>query len=121
MNIIIAGNRDFNDYETLKKSCDKVIKNLNTQESITIISGGSTGADRLGERYAQEKGYDIKIFYADWDKYGKPAGPIRNQSMIDIADILIAFWDKKSKGTRDILDKAFSKRINTYVTIHGSE
>lgn len=115
MNIIIAGCRDFNDYELLKKRCDKIIEDINTEDPITIISGGALGADRLGERYAQERGYNIKVFSADWDKHGKSAGPIRNQSMVDIGDRLIAFWDKKSKGTEDIITKAFIKSLKTYV------
>ena len=93
MNIIIAGSRNFNDYNLLKSSCD----NLLTQfTNIEIVSGTARGADKLGERYAREKGYDIKQFPANWDKFGKSAGYIRNDEMAQYADMLIAFWDGAS-------------------------
>lgn len=102
MKIIIAGSRDFNDYETLKKVCDFM---LSRQDEVEIVSGTARGADLLGERYAKEKGYPIKQFPADWSK-GKGAGYIRNEDMAKYSDALIAFWDGKSKGTEHMINLA---------------
>lgn len=101
MNVIIAGGRDFNDYELLKRKCDAILKNVD--EPITIVSGGARGADRLGQRYATENGYHLAVMNADWDKHGKRAGYIRNANMLEYADCLIAFHDGKSRGTAHMI------------------
>lgn len=108
MNVIIAGSRDFNNYELLKKECDTY---LSTYKNVVIISGGARGADSLGERYAKERGYEIDRYPANWDEFGKSAGYIRNTEMADNADILIAFWDYKSKGTKHMIDIAKKKGL----------
>lgn len=86
-----------------------------TGEEIVIISGHASGADTLGERYAQEKGFKIETYPADWDKYGKAAGPKRNEQMANIANALIAFWDRKSKGTKSMINLAKKKGLQVFV------
>jgi len=103
MRVIIAGGRDFGDYELLKTKCDIILQN---QSEVIIVSGGAKGADALGERYAKEKGYQLESFPAKWGEYGKRAGMIRNVEMSETSDSLIAFWDGKSKGTRHMIDTA---------------
>src|SRR5690242_7305650 len=98
MKVIIAGTRHFTDYKLLKEYCDVILSN---QSDIEIVSGGARGADALGEQYAKENGYPIKQFLPDWDKYGRLAGPLRNEEMARYADALIAFWDNKSTGTKN--------------------
>lgn len=88
MRVIIAGSRNFNEYERLKSSCDKILSN---QNDIQIVSGNAKGADELGERYANEKGYGLNVYLAEWEKYGKSAGYKRNVQMAENADALIAF------------------------------
>lgn len=108
MNIIIAGGRDFNNYTLLKEKCDTILKNVS---NITIISGAAKGADKLGEQYANEKGYTLISKPADWDTHGKSAGYKRNQEMATLGDGLIAFWDGKSKGTKHMIDIAKEKGL----------
>jgi hypothetical protein len=103
MKIIIAGGRNFRDYNKLRESCDNILVN---QKEVEIVSGTAVGADTLGERYAQEKDYEVKKFPAQWDLYGNSAGYKRNQQMAEYADGLIAFWDGKSKGTKHMIDIA---------------
>lgn len=110
--IIIAGGRDFFKYEIVEEYCDVVVKNISNP---FIISGGQRGADQLGERYARERNIPLKIIPANWNKYGKSAGPIRNREMSKEADRLIAFWDGKSKGTKDMIDVAKSKGIPIHI------
>lgn len=107
MKVIIAGGRDFNDYDLLKRNCDAALKN---NQIIEVVSGTCRGADLLGERYAREKGYPIKQFPADWN-LGKKAGFIRNKQMADYADALIAFWDGKSPGTRNMIHLAHQNNL----------
>ena len=99
--VIIAGGREFNDYELLKRKLDELLIN---KTDIVIVSGTAKGADKLGERYAVEKGHTISSHPADWELHKKSAGYIRNEEMALEADALVAFWDKKSKGTKHMID-----------------
>jgi len=102
MKVIIAGSRDFTDYDLLREHLSAFRKTL--MESIEIVSGTARGTDRLGERYAMEERLFLKQFPADWAQYGKQAGYLRNVEMSEYADYLIAFWDGKSPGTKHMLD-----------------
>jgi len=101
--VIVAGSRGFNDFTLM---CQKLDKLLSNKESVEIISGTCRGADQLGERYAESRGYSIDRYPANWDKYGKSAGFRRNEQMAVNADALVAFWDKESKGTKHMIDLA---------------
>lgn len=100
MKLIIAGKRDFYDYEKLKVEVDKLRKVIKIDE---IVSGRASGADKLGERYAREHNIPVKAFPANWEVYGRAAGPIRNKKMALYADALIAFWDGESRGTKNMI------------------
>lgn len=105
--VIIAGTRDFDNYELLKQKMDKILAaRVRNNEEIIIVSGTARGADKLGERYARERGYTIKRFPADWDKNGKRAGYIRNEEMAKYADACVCFWDEASRGTKHMIDLA---------------
>ena len=56
------------------------------------------------------------MLFRSWDKYGKSAGHRRNAIMADNADILLAFWDHKSKGTRGMIDQAAAKGLKVRIT-----
>ena len=110
--IIIAGSRKFNDYPRMVKELDNLgIHLINSINPIEIVSGHAPGADTLGEKFAKAYDYPLKIFPAEWDKYGKAAGPIRNEQMAKYAaeadmGILIAFPIGESKGTRNMIKLA---------------
>lgn len=110
--VIVAGGRDFNNYQLLRDKLDYYLQNL---PDIEIVSGGAKGADALGERYAEENAYPLKIFPADWDNLGKRAGFVRNSEMAEHADYLIAFWDGKSRGTKHMINIA--KRVGLKVKV----
>lgn len=103
--VIIAGSRTFGDYGLLARVCDHMLQN---QSEVEIVSGMAKGADKLGELYAEEKGYEVKDFYAHWSQYGDAAGPIRNKEMAGYADALIAFWNGSSRGTMHMIQIARS-------------
>lgn len=103
MKLIIAGGRDFSDYELLTREVSKLISGV---PDVEIVSGGARGADLLGEHYAIDKGIKVKRFPADWERYGKSAGFRRNAEMAQYADSCICFWDGKSKGTSHMINLA---------------
>lgn len=102
--VIIAGGRDFNDYDRLEKTMDRLLSRIT--DEIVIVCGMARGADTLGEQYGKQRGYRIKYFPADWETFGRTAGYIRNQKMAENADALVAFWDGKSRGTANMIDIA---------------
>lgn len=112
MKVIIAGGRDFNGYELLKKYVDYY---LSSQIEIEIVSGTANGADKLGEYYANENKYLLTQFPADWNKNGKSAGYIRNSEMAKYSDALIAFWNGNSKGTKHMIDIANNLNLKVKV------
>lgn len=138
--LIIAGCRDFTDYRKVRERCGWVMEDVFGHEwqefahrHTHVLSGCAKGADALGIQWANEHGIPIMRFPADWDTYGKAAGPIRNKEMVMTAKkgsqqratiaqenefakaILIAFWDGKSKGTRNIIETARKEGLETIV------
>lgn len=110
--LIVAGSRGFDNYEMLCKKLDSLLKNKN-KDDVFIISGGAKGADTLGERYAEERGFknmNIWRFIPKWkDDEGntrKQAGYERNAEMVKFADAVVAFHDGESKGTKHTIDLA---------------
>jgi hypothetical protein len=99
MQVAVIGSRGFNDYEL-------VVRTLSNLNITLLISGGAKGADSLGERYANENDIQTLIFKPDWEKHGKAAGMIRNTNIVDNSELIVAFWDQISKGTKDSIDKA---------------
>lgn len=110
MRVIIAGGRDYHNYSTL---LDAIVEcNFNIQ---TVVSGGAKGVDALGERYAESADVPLHIYPADWEKNGRAAGPIRNRKMAENADALIAIWDGKSRGTKNMIETATKLGLLVYV------
>lgn len=119
--VIIAGSREMADYEAAKKVISGVIGEIGGGAPVRVVSGHCRGADILGERYAGEHGLELAVFPAEWNRYGRRAGFIRNTRMADFASedgsegVLIAFWDGQSRGTKMMIGIAERKEIDTYV------
>lgn len=110
--LAIVGGRDFQDYELLKRSIDELCK---LHEVVTIVSGGATGADTLGERYAKEKGLNTIIHKPEWDRYGRSAGFRRNRLIVKDSDVVAAFWDGASRGTKSTIDLAEEAGLELHI------
>lgn len=93
MKVAVVGSRDFSDMEMVKR----FIRAL--AEDTVVISGGARGVDSVAEGEAGKRDLAVEIYPADWAKYGKRAGYIRNMIMVDKADVVVAFWDGESIGT----------------------
>jgi hypothetical protein len=117
MKVVIAGGRDFNDYEFLKSKLGFLLQNTD-KRTIEIVSGGARGADALGERYAHERGLRLIIFHADWNKHGRAAGVIRNKEMAIYSTHVVCFWDGASRGTKNMIEEAKAIARNTRVYIY---
>ena len=109
--LVVAGCRNYTDYATAEREISSYLLQLNPTSPITIVCGDAKGADRLGERYALEHHLSVEHFPADWEHYGKSAGPIRNKEMSKVADAVIAFWDGESKGTQNMIECARQSKI----------
>ena len=99
MNIIVAGSRTFTNYKLLEEILNKYVS-----PNDTIISGVAKGADMLGIVYSYRHNIKVKRFPANWNLYGKSAGYKRNVEMANNADMLIAFWNGISRGTKHMID-----------------
>jgi hypothetical protein len=113
MKVIVAGSRTFNDRALMWE----VLSSLPVAQLTEVVSGGARGADSLGEQWARSRGVKVTRFEADWDRYSKRAGYLRNQQMAEYADGLVAFWDGKSKGTEHMINLA--KRAGLWVLVYG--
>lgn len=109
--VIIAGSRGFSNYKLLREQCNKLLREKRKTNNIIIVSGHARGADTLGEKYAQDEGFALEIYPAQWKKLGKQAGYRRNEQMAEVADALIAFWDGSSKGTKHMIDIMNEKNL----------
>lgn len=116
--VIICGSREYTDFELLSKTCDYYLsQKLNSEEEVVIVSGCARGADTLGEKYAMSRGLKVMKFPADWNKYGKKAGFIRNEEMAKNSDACIAFLSREGKnvGTKMMISLASVYNLPTRV------
>lgn len=103
--LIVAGSRGFSasNYDLLWIEIMNRYANKVVYKEIEIVSGGCYGADLLGEQFAKEFKLNVQRFPAEFDKYGKAAGPIRNKQMAEYADAAIVFWDAESRGSLNMI------------------
>lgn len=110
MRTMIAGSRSIVDYAVVEDAISK------SGFLITeVVSGGARGVDTLGEEWSRRYLVPLKVFPADWEKYGKRAGPIRNVEMGNYAEALIAVWDGYSSGTKHMITIAKYNKLTTFI------
>ena len=103
MRVLVCGGRDYTDQRAVWDALDA----LHAKNPITLmIEGGATGADTLGYEWAVARGVLGVTFQADWKKYGRAAGPIRNTLMLTEGkpDLVIAF--PGGRGTANMIEQA---------------
>lgn len=86
-----------------------------------VVSGGCRGTDKLGEDWAHNHDIPVFVYPADWNSHGRAAGPIRNATMANNADALVAVWDGKSRGTKNMIDVARKKGLAVFVRFVSQE
>ena len=109
--ILICGDRDYKDWMKVREYLDTL------QKTAIIIHGGANGADSIAGNLATYLKMKVMKFPAEWEKYGKAAGPIRNQQMLDEGKpCLVVYFHKdleNSKGTKDMVTRAVDNKIKT--------
>lgn len=130
-NILVTGDRNWTEYsvvyEALAYAWDEFTKRPNmigtSTRNITVVHGAAKGADTQAGFAAHKLGLGVRTYPANWNKYKKGAGPIRNSLMLkeNKIDIVLAFHDhiKESKGTLDMVKKALEVKIP--VRLHQSD
>lgn len=103
MKLAVIGSRDFADYDLMERC---LLRNFRVEDIDAVISGGARGADTLAARFAGRYGLLLEVIPADWKKYSRNAGLVRNAEIVERADVLVAFWDGLSRGTRDSITRA---------------
>lgn len=109
MKVLVCGSRHFNDYGLLEETLDGLL-------SVTeVIEGEAKGADILARRWATLRGIEVRRFPADWEKYGKAAGSIRNIQMLKEGkpDLVVAFMGPNSRGTKHMVTIAQKQGVET--------
>jgi hypothetical protein len=101
--IAIVGSRTYEDRNKLFKRCDEFVEEYGF-EHVTVLYGMAKGADSLGRDWAKLRGHTIENFPALWHRYGRAAGPIRNEQMAKHTDYVLAFWNGRSSGTKDMIN-----------------
>ena len=107
--ILICGDRNYKDWRKVQDYLNTIL------HTAIIIHGGARGADSLAGNLATGRNWGIMRFPAQWDKYGKAAGPIRNQEMVEYGKptLVVYFHDdiENSKGTKDMITRAEKANI----------
>ena len=118
--VIVAGSRGFFGYELMCRELDRLFNEsrMFAGREVKIISGMADGADSLAIRYADERKLTKILFPANWKRYSRVAGFLRNEDMLSVATHLVAFWDGKSSGTRHMIEIAEAKGIPVWVVKH---
>lgn len=100
MKVIVAGSRKITNWTLVIEAMEE--SKFDIKE---IVSGTATGVDRMGEAIARATDTKLTRFPADWDRYGKAAGPIRNRAMAEYADAAVVVWDGESPGSENMIEE----------------
>tara|TARA_B100000700_G_scaffold208593_1_gene229250 strand:- start:5914 stop:6327 length:414 start_codon:yes stop_codon:yes gene_type:complete len=120
--IIVAGSRTFTDYKYFREVIIDVLKKINYNIDVFITGRALDGPDDMIYHFCR---WDHKFDYvekkANWKKYGNAAGMLRNIEMAEIATGLVAFWDGKSKGTKQMIDEANKRGLEVLVVMFDAD
>ena len=96
---LVAGSRQFNNYFVFYRYINRYLP-----KDAIIVNGGADGADQLAAVYSECNGYVYEAYDADWNRYGKQAGTIRNRELAKMITEAIFFWDGKSESTKELIE-----------------
>ncbi|MEM6533815.1 MAG: DUF2493 domain-containing protein [Myxococcota bacterium] len=116
MRLIIAGSRDITDPDIV----DHCISIFGLIPDV-VLSGCARGVDKLGEDWARENNVRIERWPAEWNRYGKMAGPRRNGQMADHSNALLLIWDGKSRGSKNMKNQAAIRGLAIFEHIYSGK
>jgi len=114
MRVAIVGSRDCGSHHKRMTEILKVLREYG--KDAVVISGGARGIDWIGFRCAIALGLECRDYLPNWEMFGKKAGFMRNQQIVDNCDEVHAWWDGKSRGTADTIRRA--RKAGKPVIIH---
>jgi hypothetical protein len=119
--VLITGSRSWDDAETIENALIDVFKKSRCAlPDITVVHGTAPGADELAGMIADWLGMTVEEHPADWERWGRRAGFLRNKEMVDAgANVCLAFWDGVSKGTEMTMKLAMKAGID--LTMYGAK
>lgn len=128
MRVLVTGSREWTDVEIIRRALT-LLAPADGESVPVIVHGGARGADTIAAQVATELGYHVETHLADWDRYGKSAGMVRNEAMVDAgADLCLAFILDGSRGAthcaqaahragiRVVHYRLYSDRVHTRVS-----
>ena len=116
MRILVCGGRDYNDKEVIR---EKLTALKHMYPDAVLVHGGAPGADSMAGWIGGTVGFEVEVHIAHWAKYGKAAGPIRNQEMLDSGiDLVVAF--PGGSGTADMVERARDAGVSVEIVDDGA-
>lgn len=114
--VTVAGPRDYTNKKFIDEMLEEILSDILAKEAlpIHIVEGGAYGVDALAKLYALQNELPYTEVKADWDKYGRSAGPRRNQKMAEMSDYCIVFF-KGSRGSASMIAEALKQNVPVYV------
>lgn len=107
--LLVCGSRHWHEPALIRRIVDRL------PPETVIVHGDSGNADRWAAQFAEKRGLEVDPHPADWARYSKAAGPIRNAEMIKVSELVVAFWDGLSPDTRDTLRQARDAGLTIYI------
>lgn len=115
MRVVVCGSRSWRDWSALEAALTRLPRGSQ------VVHGDARGADRMAGSVAERLGHYVARMPAEWERYGRSAGMRRNEQMLTCVkpDLVIAFWDGASRGTRDTIERARRAGIRVRVYREG--
>jgi hypothetical protein len=117
LTFVVTGSRDLANPIAAARVMIRAFDTIPDEDTVLIVHGGAVGIDKMADREAKSRGWDVKVYRPDYKKYSRHFAPLRrNEKMVDLKpDAVLAFWDGKSRGTKYTIDHAKKKGIPVIV------
>jgi hypothetical protein len=120
--VAVVGSRDNVQYAVVAATLDTVKRHYGDLGlQFEVVSGGARGVDTYAANWADANGIGKVVFQADWAAHGRSAGMKRNADIINAADVVLAFWDGKSPGTRNSIERTRAAGKQLFIFGTGEE
>ena len=114
--ILVTGSRDWDDERTIEKVLRDAFTTAGSDERTTLVHGSAAGADTIADWIWTRQGLPSEPHPADWERFGRSAGHVRNREMVlSGVEVCFAFLKDNSTGTRNCIETARSLGVPTYV------
>jgi hypothetical protein len=112
MRVLVCGSRDWTDWEAIGARLTDLELFDAADRSVRLLHGAARGADELAARLGEGLGFEVVAYPADWERYGRRAGILRNLAMLDTRpDLVLAFQRNGSRGTQHTINEARKRGI----------